>query len=124
MKALKTLIVIATISITTTVFAQISGGDAAKNAPAKKEELPEAVRTEIRSFNEKIEAINSECRKRRDELRANLSPEAKRIVQEHKDRKKRNNREQKQDQDQKAPSAQAAPTSQAAPKDQSTPAKN
>jgi len=117
MKALKTLVIIATISITTTVLAQISG-DVSKNAPVKKEELPEAVRTEIKSFNEKIEAINSECRKRRDELRANLSPEAKRIVQEHKDRKKRNNREQKQAQDQKATSDQAAP------KDQNTPGKN
>ena len=109
MKALKTLIVIATISITTTVLAQISS-DVSKDVPVKKEELPEAVRTEIKSFNEKIEAINSECRKRRDELRANLSPEAKRIVQEHKDRKKRVNREQKQAQEQKPAIDQATPS--------------
>lgn len=107
-KALKTSIIIAIISLTTSVFAQMSG-DASKGAPVKKEELPEAVRTEIKNFHEKVKAINIECRKKRHELKENLSIEAKRAVQEHKDRVKKEHLDKKQEQDQKNIKDQSAP---------------
>jgi uncharacterized membrane protein YukC len=92
--ALKSLLIITTISLTTTVFAQ----KAAENlsSDTKKNNLPESVRQEIKNFHEKMRAINEECRKKREELKTSLSPDAKKAVEERRERMQKDRNDEKE----------------------------